>query len=221
MNTATRHHEIDAHGDTGKPAPALVQVPAWHEGKAGRPPTADEESLAELWRVQGAVLMRFALKLTLGDRHRAADIVQETLIRAWRHPEVIDGHAEEIRSWLFTVSRHVAIDMWRTRLRRDRKLIDEPMPDMPNPVDGIDQVITAMDMRAALAQLTPEHRRAIVETYYLGRSVPELAKLLGIPQGTVKSRVYYGLRELRLVLSESSDEQAERASASFPRTLTA
>src|SRR5260370_41126986 len=115
--------------------------------------------MVALWRVHGAVVIRSALKLTLGDKHGAEDIVQETLLRAWRPPEVVDGHAETIRPWLFTVSRHVAIDMWRAKSRRDNDAREDQLTDQPNPVDGIDQAMTAMDVRAALAQLTLEHRQ--------------------------------------------------------------
>ena len=76
-------------------------------------------------------------------------------------------------------------------------------------MEGIDQALTAMDVRAALAQLQPVHRRVLVEIYYLGRSVAEVAELLNIPEGTVKSRTYYGLRKLKqLLLTAESDEQA-------------
>jgi RNA polymerase sigma-70 factor, ECF subfamily len=68
--------------------------------------------------------------------------------------------------------------------------------------------MTAMDVRAALAQLTPEHRQVIVEVYYLGRSVAEVAELLDIPEGTVKSRTYYGLRHLKRLLSAAPAAQA-------------
>jgi RNA polymerase sigma-70 factor (ECF subfamily) len=219
MNAATLDHEIDARRETGKPT--LVLVRAQEQPRAaGSPPRAASESMNELWRIHGTVLMRFALKLTLGDSHRAQDIVQETLLRAWRHPEVVDGRAETIRSWLFTVTRHVAIDMWRTQSRHD-DIIEEQPTDRPDPVEPIDQAMTAMHVRAALGQLTPEHRQVIVEVYYLGRSVAEIAELLSIPEGTVKSRTYYGLRHLRRLLSDAFGDQAGRASAPFPRALTA
>ena len=168
---------------------------------------ADAESMNELWRVNGSVLMRFALKLTLGDKYRADDIIQETLLRAWRHPEVIDGHADTIRPWLFTVARNVATDLWRTQSRHDDVIEDRPK-DRPNAVEGIDQAMTAMDVRQALARLSPEHRRVIVEVYYLGRSVAEVAELLSIPEGTVKSRTYYGLRQLKRLMLAGSRERA-------------
>jgi len=169
-------------------------------------PRARSESMNELWRIHSVGLKRFALKLTLGNHYRAEEIIQETLVRAWRHPEIVDGHAETIRPWLFTVARNVAIDLWRTRSRHDDIVVSR-FPDRPNAVEGIDQAITAMDVRAALAQLTPEHRRVIVEVYYQGRSVTEVAELLSIPEGTVKSRTYYGLRQLKRLLSAASDEQ--------------
>ena len=115
---------------------------------------------------------------------------------------------QTIRPWLFTVARNVATDLWRTQSRHDDDRRGAWPQDRPNAVDGIDQAMTAMDVRAALAQLTPEHRQVIVEIYYLGRSVAEAAQLLNIPEGTVKSRTYYGLRQLKQLLSAASGEQA-------------
>jgi RNA polymerase sigma-70 factor (ECF subfamily) len=174
---------------------------------AQSPARTRTESMNELWRIHNSVLRRFALKLTLGNHYRADEVIQETLLRAWRHPEVVDGHADTIRPWLFTVARNVATDLWRTQSRHDDVLESQPQ-DRPNAVDGIDQAVTAMDVRAALAQLTPEHRRVIVEIYYLGRSAVEVAELLNIPEGTVKSRSYYGLRQLKRLLLAASGELA-------------
>ena len=161
--------------------------------------TADNEAIRELWRVHGAALLRFALKLTLGDRHRAEDIVQETLVRAWRHPEIVSTGGTAIRPWLFTVTRHIAIDMWRARARYEaaEEIMDDRYAELPDPAEPIEQAVTALDVRAALAVLSTEHRQVIVEMYLRGRSVADTAKVLGIPVGTVKSRSYYGIRQLR------------------------
>jgi RNA polymerase sigma-70 factor (ECF subfamily) len=184
------------------------------------PVTADSEAIGEVWRLHGAALMRFALKLTLGDKQRAEDIVQETLVRAWRHPEVVGSGERNIRSWLFTVTRHVAIDMWRARSRTD-EILDDEQADRPDPAEPIEQAITALDVRAALSKLTPEHRQVIVEMYCNGHSVAEIADALRIPAGTVKSRAYYGLRHLRQVLSAASGD-VRRAPVALPRrTATA
>jgi RNA polymerase sigma-70 factor (ECF subfamily) len=208
MNAAVLDHPTDAQRQTGNPAPALVLVRAPKQPRvAGGPPRARSESINELWRIHGIVLRRFALRLTLGDHYRADEIIQETMVRAWRHPEVVDGHAKTIRPWLFTVARNVSTDLWRKQSRHDETFEDRPQ-DRPDPVEGIDQALTAMDVRAALAQLQPVHRQVLVEIYYLGRSVTEVAELLNIPEGTVKSRTYYGLRKLKQLLLAASEEQA-------------
>jgi RNA polymerase sigma-70 factor (ECF subfamily) len=191
---------------------ALVRAPEQAAPAASRAevaaPVADEESIRAIWREHGTALTRFALKLTLGDRPRAEDIVQETMVRAWRHPEVADSDTKAIRPWLFTVTRHVAIDMWRARSRCE-EIMDDQAADRPDPAQPIEQAMTALDIRAALAQLSLEHRQVIVGMYYQSQSVIELAERLGIPEGTVKSRAYYGLRQLKRVLSGASADTAE------------
>jgi RNA polymerase sigma-70 factor (ECF subfamily) len=219
--TAAAEHQADT------PKPVLVMVrpaaaqpePPRPRGPAG-PPTTDSEAIGQLWRLHGSTLMRFALKLTLGDRQRAEDIVQETLVRAWRHPEVVGGGQLAIRGWLFTVTRRVAIDMWRARARSE-EIIDDEQTDRPDPGELIEQAVTALDVRAALAQLTPEHRQVIVEMYFHGRTAAEISDALGIPVGTVKSRTYYGIRQLRQILSAASGEESEPTGSCVPRAASA
>jgi RNA polymerase sigma-70 factor (ECF subfamily) len=189
---------------SGEPAvPILTLVPL------GEPahPEPQPEPVSELWARHGRALLRFACKLTLGDRQRAEDIVQETLLRAWRHPEITGNGRAPLRPWLFTVARRIAIDMWRARTR-DPDQPGDPCPDLPDPTDPIDSAITALDVRNALATLSPAHRRVITELYFNSRSVAETADILGIPPGTVKSRAHYATRQLRHALTD-------------PRTATA
>jgi len=183
--------------------PSLASTPS--------PPTADCEAIRELWCRHGTALTQYALKLTLGDRSRAEDILQETLVRAWRHPEVVGIGQRVILPWLFTVARNVAIDMWRARSRSQEISIREQAVAQSDPVDRIEQLLTVLDVRAALAQLTPEHREVIVERYYDGQPVNDIARRLGIPVGTVKSRVHYGLRKLGRELSPYHAEAAARS----------
>ena len=182
---------------------AAAALPSTRPAGPGTTPLAGEQALGELWRVHGSALLRFALKLTLGDRQRAEDIVQETLLRAWRHPEVVGTGQAPIRAWLFTVTRHIAIDMWRARSRSEavEEVIDDRHAELADPAELIEQVVTALDVRAALAQLTCEHRMIITEIYFHGHSVAETADILGIPPGTVKSRSFYALRRLRRTIS--------------------
>lgn len=194
------------------PRPALSLVPPL---ATVSPPRADSEAVAELWRRHGDALLRFALNLTRGDRQRAEDIVQETLLRAWRHPEVVGAGDRAIRGWLFTVTRHVAIDMWRVRSRADETIEDRPT-DRPDPAQQIEHVVTALEVGGALAQLSLQHREVIVRMYFHGQSAVEIAESLQIPVGTVKSRTYYGLRQLRRLLSPESAGSAEGAGRRIP-----
>src|SRR5580693_8299326 len=159
-------------------------------------PAADDEAVRELWRANGPALMRFALKLTVGNRQHAEDIVQEALLRAWRHPEVIGSGKNAVRSWLYTIIRRIAIDQWRARSRIEEMIGDQYL-ELASPAEPIDQAITALDVRAALAKLSSEHRQVLAELYYHGRLATEAAEVLGIPVGTVRSRAHYALRQLR------------------------
>lgn len=177
------------------PSQALPAGRADERGTA----TADEDAIGELWQAHGPSLLRFALKLTLGNRPQAEDIVQETLLRAWRHPEVVGSGRTPIRGWLFTVTRRIAIDMWRARARSEaaEEGIEDRHAELPDPVELIERTVDALDVQAALDLLSLEHRQVITEMYFRGHSVTETAKILGIPVGTVKSRSYYALRMLR------------------------
>jgi RNA polymerase sigma-70 factor (ECF subfamily) len=162
---------------------------------------AEDAALRLLYEQHAAPLLGFALRLTAGDRGRAEDIVQETLLRAWRHPQALDPARGPVRSWLFTVARNVAVDAHRARRARPREVGDEALAAVPA-VDEIEQALDSWLVADALATLSPDHRAVIVETYYRGRSVAEAAAVLGVPAGTVKSRTFYALRALRLALQE-------------------
>jgi len=148
-----------------------------------------------------ASLWSFALRLTGGDRGRAEDVVQETLLRAWRHPEVVNNSTQgSARSWLFTVARRIVIDDWRSRQARPE--VPMAAPPERGRSDDTDQVLQGWLVGDALRTLSAAHREVIVECFYRGQSVAEAAARLGVPEGTVKSRTHYALRALRLALQE-------------------
>ena len=161
-----------------------------------------EEELRALYDAHARALLGYALRLTDGDRARAEDIVQETLVRAWRNLDRIDQDGgRPVRPWLFTVAQHIAVDAHRARRARPTEVGDAALAVLP----GMDQIEASLDrivVTDALHALSQEHRAVIVETYYRGRSVAEAAHVLGIPPGTVKSRCYYALRALKLALVE-------------------
>ncbi len=155
-----------------------------------------------LYDEHAAALWRYARRLT-GDEARAQDVVQETLLRAWQHPEVADNNERSARAWLFTVARNIVIDETRTaRFRRELST-----PDDVGAFEGAcpDEVDAAMDrllIGDALARLTPEHREVVRRSYLQGWTTAEIAADLGIADGTVKSRLHYALRSLRHALRE-------------------
>jgi RNA polymerase sigma-70 factor, ECF subfamily len=158
------------------------------------------ELMRELHRESGPALWRFAMRLTGGDRARAEDVVQETLLRAWRTPRILEAGSDARQAWLFTVARHLVIDEWRSSRAR-LEVSTAELPD-PGSRDETDDALQTWLVAAALQRLSEDHRKVLVECYFLGRSVADAANRLGIPEGTVKSRTHYALRALRLVLQE-------------------
>ncbi|MER5769776.1 sigma-70 family RNA polymerase sigma factor [Streptomyces sp. NPDC001985] len=158
--------------------------------------TTDERAIAELQREHGPALLCFLQQLTYGDQQRAEDLLQETLVRAWQHPEAFHGPYESMRPWLFTVGRRLAIDARRSRQARPTEIGDGVLASTPDPADPTESAVAALDVRAAVGSLSPEHREVLVRIYFHGLSVNEAAEVLGIPPGTVKSRSYYALRAL-------------------------
>ena len=181
--------------------PPLVAGRAEGVGGPSRTAVADEELLRALWAEHGGPLLAYATRLTGGDRHRAEDIVQETLLRAWRHPEALAAERGSPRPWLCTVARNLAVDAHRSRRARPLEVGADALSVVSVP-DDVDRVLEAWIVSDALRSLSTEHREVIIETYYRGKSVAEAAASLRIPAGTVKSRTYYALRALRLALTE-------------------
>ena len=169
--------------------------------------TTDEEFVRALYEQHARPLLGYALRLSGGDRQRAEDVVQETLFRAWRHPEALERTPDAVRPWLFTVARNIAVDHYRARRARPVEAGPSGLEVIPVD-DDVDRALEAWQVTDALASLSGDHRRVLVETYYKGRSVAEAAATLGIPAGTVKSRTYYALRALRLVLEERGVTEA-------------
>jgi len=160
-----------------------------------------ERELRALYDSHALPLLGYALRLCGGDRAQAEDLVQETLVRAWRHLDRLDPSAAPVRPWLFTVAHHLAVDAHRARRARPQEVGDALLEAVPD-LDRVDSSLDRIIVTDALQSLSPEHRAVIVETYYRGRSVAEAAEILGIPPGTVKSRSYYALRALKLALAE-------------------
>jgi RNA polymerase sigma-70 factor, ECF subfamily len=158
-----------------------------------------DEFLRALYHFHGSALLQFAARRLEGDWHRAEDVLQEVAIRAWQHAEELDPTTDSARPWLFTVVRNLVIDGHRARQARPPETGDLELAHRPVS-DGMDHVLTSQVLIEALQDLRPTQREVLLHVHYLGRSVNQTAKVLGVPPGTVKSRTYYAARALREAL---------------------
>lgn len=157
--------------------------------------STDEALVRSLYEEHGAALLAYATRL-LGDRSSAEDVLQETLIRAWRHAGSLSESQGSIRGWLFTVARNIVTDKLRAKAARPAE-VPESVTTVPVEHDHAQRVADSMLALEALERLSAEHRSVLVEIYFHDRSVAETAELLGIPAGTVKSRSHNALKVLR------------------------
>jgi RNA polymerase sigma-70 factor (ECF subfamily) len=165
-------------------------------------PTADADLVRLLHDEHAGALYAFCVRFT-GDRQRAEDVVQEVLLRAWRQLSRLELGDRPLRPWLFAVARNVLTDLHRADRARPRIVADDSeLAAVAGDADEIDRAVESWAMGEALHRISEQHREVLVQSYWLGMSVAETARALGIPPGTVKSRTYYAVRALRLALEE-------------------
>lgn len=148
----------------------------------------------------GSALYGWALS-RLGDAQDAEEVVADTLARAWRYYDQFDPARGTERSWVFAIARNAATDRHRRRGRHLRLLAGVPTEEAVHDA-GIESYAESTVVKEALHNLPEHHRAVVIEAYFEGRSVNQIASRLGIPGGTVKSRLYYALRALRTALEE-------------------
>jgi RNA polymerase sigma-70 factor (ECF subfamily) len=166
-----------------------------------RPLLASDAGVRAVYAAHGPELYRFAFR-SLGDRGLAEEAVQETFVRAWQAADRFDDALGSLRTWLFAIVRNVVIDLSRARASRPSLAVDAPAIDLTGLDDDVDRVLTAWQVEEALRMLSDEHRTALVEVHYKGRPYSDVAADSGVPVGTMKSRVYYALKAMRLALEE-------------------
>lgn len=164
-------------------------------------PEDDVALIQQLHDEYATALYQYCLRLTGYDRGRAEDVVQETLLRAWRHLDALDESHGSVRAWLFTVARNIAIDQWRSR-RSSAEFTVADVPEVGDSTDQTDRVLQGWLVGEALTRISPDHRAVLLACYYRDESVAQAARRLGVPEGTIKSRTHYALHELRLALEE-------------------
>ena len=160
-----------------------------------------ERDVREAYAAHSGELYGFAMR-SLGDSGLAEEAVQETFLRAWRAGDRFDPQIGSLRTWLFAILRNVVIDLGRARAARPRVAKE----GVEQSVEPLEQALLAWQVEEAMRRIGDQHRQVLVETHYRGRPYAEVAADLGVPEGTVKSRVYYGLKAMRVVLEEMGYE---------------
>jgi RNA polymerase sigma-70 factor (ECF subfamily) len=164
-------------------------------------PGTGADAIKRLWDEHAAAVWRYAWRLT-GDPAHAEDVMQETLLRAWQHPQVLNN-GQSPRAWLFTVARNMVIDDRRSaRFRNEVMSLDGSGPPEPASPDELGGALNRALIGDAMAQLSADHRAVVGRSYYLGWTTAQIAADLEIAEGTVKSRLHYALRGLREALLE-------------------
>jgi RNA polymerase sigma-70 factor, ECF subfamily len=158
-----------------------------------------ETLLGEIIARHRPMLLAHTARLTNGDRDWAEDVVQETFVRAWRHIDRLTAERGSVHGWLRRVAHNLVMDGYRMARSRPHEVEFEGCPP-PRVADGTERVADQMLVTELLAGLPEEHRVALIETYLHDRTAGQAAEQLGVPVGTVKSRVFYGLRRLRATI---------------------
>ncbi|EXG82396.1 sigma-70 family RNA polymerase sigma factor [Cryptosporangium arvum] len=165
------------------------------------PPAVRAEHMREIHRNNGNALLHFLRGLVSpGTAYTAEDLVQETMLRAWRSLDAVPTEPASQRRWLFTVARRLAIDVHRKRQSRPAEVSMRDSEPTATGNGAAETVVARLTLRQAVDGLSPAHRTVLDEIYVRGRSLDETATHLGVPVGTVKSRAHYAVRSLRAAL---------------------
>jgi RNA polymerase sigma-70 factor (ECF subfamily) len=173
----------------------------------------DAAALESLYEQYASAVMGLAVKM-LGDRAAAEEVVQETFWRVWRNAASFCEQQGAFSSWLFGVTRNLAIDSWRRRKARPQPIFDDAEERQleynldPN-ADVSESAWTAIkhvQVHEALGALPPAQRQVVEMAFFWGMTRQEIAESMGVPLGTVHTRARLGLQKLREVLQEQGFE---------------
>lgn len=186
---------------TARPQPA-GPLPHAAALVAGRTPSPDA-ALRALYAEHGAILLAYAERFT-GDRGQAEDIVQEAFLRAWRNLDRLLADSRPVRVWLLHVTRNLLTDAARAaRARPPAATAEADLPFVDADTDGgLRRLVDHAVLANAMQRLPATHRQVVVDTYFHDLPAAVTARRLGIPVGTVRSRLHYALRELRALLCD-------------------
>jgi RNA polymerase sigma-70 factor, ECF subfamily len=178
----------------------IVDVPANTDAHQSDLPGDADAAIRQLYSDHAEALYGYVRRFC-PDRASADDIVQETFIRAWRHLRQLRADGRPVRPWLFRVVRKLLTDADRAARSRPVTVPASPAEDQPDD-SGLGQVLDRQLVADALRHLSPAHQMVLVERFYRGGSTAAVARQLGIPAGTARSRLHYALEALRRQLED-------------------
>jgi RNA polymerase sigma-70 factor (ECF subfamily) len=160
------------------------------------------EALEEIYQRHGDAVLGLATRI-LRDRSLAEDVVQDLLVRLWIEPHRFDARRGSLRTFLMTSASSRSIDMLRaesSRREREQRRVRLRVSNADDLERDVVDKLVAEELRDALQHLSDDERRALTLAYFGGHSYREVARLLGQPEGTVKSRIQTGMRRLATML---------------------
>ncbi len=149
----------------------------------------DEGAFARLYDRFADRVFRYALTI-LRDRHLAEEVTQETMLAVWKGAKSYSGRSK-VSTWIFGIARNQAHRLLE-REARARRRVEEPL-SLPDPAEAVGREEAVSN---ALASLPATHREVVFLTFYEGLSYSEIASLLNVPEGTVKSRMFHARKKL-------------------------
>jgi RNA polymerase sigma-70 factor, ECF subfamily len=164
-----------------------------------------KEALGEVYRRHAGAVFALAQRV-LGNRSLAEEVVQEVFLRLWNQPERFDPNRGSLRSYLLAQSHGRSIDLFRSEMsrgRRERADAARRVDHEPDIATKVQDLAVSVEVHRALEVLPDTEASAIRLAYFGGRSYREVASLLNVPEGTVKSRIRAGLHRLRAALNEA------------------
>jgi RNA polymerase sigma-70 factor (ECF subfamily) len=155
--------------------------------------------VAELYRRYAKRLYRFGVQ-RLGNDGLADEMVQETFVRLWRTAANYDAEKASVQTYLYVIARSVAADI--RKRPSSRPLLPVEDVDLPPQPDTVDQILDSIIVREALESLGSGHAQVIQLAQDEGLTQSQIAERLGLPLGTVKTRMFHGMRAMRAALAE-------------------
>jgi RNA polymerase sigma-70 factor, ECF subfamily len=180
--------------------------------------SGDELALSEAFRRHATAVSGLARRI-LGDENRAEEVCQDVFVKLWREPNRFDATRGSLQTLLLTQAHGRAVDMIRShtaRAQREEKVSREHDPFAPDVDAEMMSLIDVQRVATAMSQINPHEREAIELAYFQGHTYRQVATLLDVPEGTIKTRIRSGLRRLHTLLN--GEESSVPAANATPPT---